>query len=100
MRVLPPSRRKAFSCSSAQMRELERNVGKRAVTERHYEQPRAATLTALRVAHHGASAVIDLRFFSRRRNDYGSRLERLISAQLANEAFDCPIASAEPSLGD
>src|SRR5215468_3972894 len=28
-RVLPPSQRKAFSCSSVQMRELERNVRKR-----------------------------------------------------------------------
>jgi len=29
-RVAPPSRRNAFSCNSAQMRELERNVRKRA----------------------------------------------------------------------
>jgi hypothetical protein len=29
MRVAPPSRRKARSCSSAQMRELERKVSRR-----------------------------------------------------------------------
>src|SRR5262249_5839752 len=71
-----------------------------AVTERDHEQSRASILAALRVAHHGASAVIDLCFFSRDRDDYSSRCERLVSPQLANKAFDCLIASAESGLGD
>ena len=40
-----------------------------------------------------ATAALNLRISS-------SRWERLISAQLANGAFDRPIASAESSLGD
>jgi hypothetical protein len=35
MRVLPPSRRNAFSCSSAQMRELERMESKRTALRLH-----------------------------------------------------------------
>src|SRR6266446_2806848 len=59
MRVLPPSRRKAFSCSSAQMRELERKESKRTA----------------------------------------SRLQGLVSAQLAHETFDGLIAATESTLG-
>ena len=41
-----------------------------AVTQRQHEQPRAPVLAGLRIAHHGAGAVIDLRFFARRGVDH------------------------------
>ena len=67
-RVAPPSRRKAFSCSSAQICELERKTSRRtrlaAVAQRQHEQPRAPVLAGVRIAHHRAGAVIDLRFFA------------------------------------
>src|SRR5215471_162343 len=46
----------------------------------------------------GAGAAIDLRFFSRGGEDYGSCFERLVSTQLANKALDRSIASAESRL--
>src|SRR5215813_15210638 len=69
-----------------------------AVTECHHEQPCASILTALRVADHWAGTVIDLRLFSRSGDDHGSCCDRLVSAQLANKAFDRSIASAESRL--
>src|SRR6266567_3067362 len=103
IRVLPPSRRKAFSCSSAQMRELERKVNKRncltAVPEGHHKQSGASIFAGLRVADHRALAVIDLGFFSRRGEDHRAWLQWLVSAQLADEAFDRLIAPVEPILG-
>ena len=54
-----------------------------AVTERQHEQPRAPVLAAVRIADHGAGAVIDLGFFAGRGFDDGAGFRRLASAQLA-----------------
>ena len=98
-RVAPPSRRNAFSCSSAQIRELERNTSRRtdfaAVAQRQHEQPRAPVLAGLRVAHHRAVAVIDLRFFAGRGLDHHASFRRWRSAQLADEALDAVVAAGE-----
>ena len=64
-RTAPPSRRKRLSCSSAQRRVLD-STGQQphalaAVAEREDEEPRAAVLARLRVAHHRPLAVVDLR---------------------------------------
>ena len=73
MRVAPPSRRKACSCSSAQMRVLElegqQANGLAAVAQRQHEQPVRRYWPRVRIAHHGAGAVIDLRFLAGRRDD-------------------------------
>src|SRR6516164_5529366 len=66
-----------------------------AVTEREYEQPGAAVLAGSRVSHHGAGAVVDLRFFTWF-CDYdraGLRTER--PAQLADEALYALIARSK-----
>src|SRR5712691_1978460 len=66
-RVAPPSRRNAFSCNSAQMRELERNVRKRAALrlqpQHHHEQSGASIFSCLRITDHGARAVVHLTLF-------------------------------------
>jgi hypothetical protein len=66
-RVAPPKRRNAFSCNSAQTRELERNTRRRTAFQLY---PSVRTnnrvrrlLGRLRVAHHRAGAIIDLSFF-------------------------------------
>ena len=56
--------------------------------EGQHEQSRPPVLAALRVAHHGSTAVIDLSFFSRRSEDDAHRLGRLRSAELAHLCGD------------
>ena len=68
-----------------------------AAAQRQHEQSCASILAGLRIADHRAVAVIDLGLFSRRGDDHGARLRWLVSAQLANEAFDGLIAAAEPT---
>jgi len=46
-------------------------------------------------SYHDAALTI---IFSRGGDDYGSRFERLMSAQLANRAFDRPITVTESGL--
>jgi hypothetical protein len=102
MRVLPPSRQKAFSCSSAQMRELERKENKTyrlaAASECQYEQSCASVFASLRIADYRSGAVIDLGLFCGCGNDHGSRLRGLVSTKLAHETFYGLIAATEPAL--
>ena len=66
-----------------------------AVAERQHEQPRAPVLAAVRIAHHRAGAVIDLRLFAGRGLDHRAGFRRLLAAQLADEALDALIAAGE-----
>jgi transposase len=66
-----------------------------AVAQSQYEQARAAVLTAVRVAHHGARAVIDLRLFTGRGLDHHARFRRGWAAQLAHESLDALVAAGE-----
>ncbi len=43
--------------------EYQQPHGFPAMAQRHHEQPRAPVLSGLRIAHHGAGAVVHLRFF-------------------------------------
>ena len=71
-----------------------------AVAERQHEQPRAAVLAAVRVAHHRAVAVIDLRLLAGRGLDHRAGFRRLAAAQLAHEALDALIAAGEAVVVD
>ena len=53
-----------------------------AVTQRQHEQPRAAILAAVRVADHGAGAVIDLGLFTGRGLDHRAGFRRRLAAEL------------------
>src|SRR6266403_984708 len=88
-RVAPPSRRNAFSCNSAQMRELERKVRKRAALRL---QP--STITNSRVRRYFLVCV-----FSWSRHNHRAWLQWLVSAQLAHVALDRLIAPVEPIFG-
>jgi hypothetical protein len=104
MRVLPPRSTKGFlvefgpdAGTGAKGQETNRLA---AVAEGHDEQPRAPIFPGLRIADHGTlSSVVDLRLFSRCRDDHGSCLHRLLSPELADKAFDGLIASAEAAVG-
>jgi len=66
-----------------------------AVSERQHKQPRTTVLASLRVAHHRAGAVIDLRFFARRGLNHGSRFRFGCSAQLAYKPLDTLVTDSE-----
>ena len=85
MRVAPPNRRNARSCSSAQG---------------HHKQPGAPVLAGLRIAHHRAGAVINLRFLARSGDDHHASFGHLCAAQLAHEALHALVATGEAVLGD
>ena len=68
------------------------------VAQRHHKQPRAPVLAAFLIAHHRASAVIDLRFFARRGQDDPDGLGRVSAAQFTHEALDALIAAAKAVL--
>jgi hypothetical protein len=70
-----------------------------AAAKRHHEQSGASVFSALGLAGHRALAVIDLGLFSRRGDNHRARLRWLVSAQLADEAFDRLIAAAERMFG-
>ena len=57
-------------------------------------------LPVLRVAHHGAGAVIDLRLLAGRGDDDDASFRRLRSAPLAHEALHALVAAGEAVLGD
>src|SRR5215470_17524146 len=69
-----------------------------AVAERQNEQPRPAILAALRIAHHRTTAVVDLRFFSRSREDDARWFRPLWSAQLLHEALHRLVAAGKALL--
>src|SRR5258708_26061649 len=71
-----------------------------AIAERQHEQPRPAMLSALRITHHRTAAVVDLRFFSRCREDDACWFRTLCSAQLVNKALHRLIAAGKPVLRD
>ena len=64
------------------------------------EQPRASILTALSVANHGTTAIINLCFFTGSGDDYGTGFWGLQSAKPAHEALDAPIATRKAGLGN
>src|SRR5262245_6673606 len=70
------------------------------VTERKNEQPRPAILAALRIAHHRATAVVDLRLFSRCGDDDARWFRPLRSAQPANIALHRLIAPGKAVVRD
>jgi steroid 5-alpha reductase family enzyme len=72
------------------MRELERNVRKRAAL-----RPQPSTITN----SHCARAIVHLGFFSWSRQYHRAWLQWLLSTQLAHVALDRLIATAEPVLG-
>ncbi len=77
----------------------EQAHGLAAITEGHHEQSCAPIFPAFGIADHGASTVIDLRLFPWCRENHCSSFDRLISLQLADEAFDTAIGSAESMVG-
>ncbi len=71
-----------------------------AVTQRHHEQSCPPVLAALRVADHGAGAVIDLRFFSSYGEDDSNGVRQLGSAKLAHKALHRLVAAGEAVVGN
>jgi len=65
-----------------------------AVAEGQHEQTRAAVFAAVRVADHGAGAVIDLGFFADCGLNHGASLFGRAAGQLAHEALDTLIVYA------
>src|SRR6185312_4090108 len=97
-RVAPTNRRNALSCSSAQIRTLERNTSRRT----HFRlypsvntNSGSAVLARLRVAHHGAGAIIDLSFLTGGRLNHCTSFRRDRYLKLAHEALHALIARAE-----
>src|ERR1039458_5637114 len=66
-----------------------------AVAQRQHEQPRAPVLTAVRVADHGAGAVVDLGLFAGRGLDHRAGFWRLVRVKLGDEAPDALVAGGE-----
>src|SRR6266496_2090060 len=104
MRVAPPSRRKARSCNSAQMRELERKVSRR--TDLRL-QPSVITNSRVRryfrlsgSRDHRTSAIIDLRLLAGGGDDDDARFGGLEAAPLAHEALHALVAAGEAELGN
>src|ERR1700692_3642436 len=81
-------------CAGARM-EAEKPDALAAEAERQHEEACAAVLARLPIADHGASAVIDLRLFTRRGLDDAARFRRLSAAQLAGIALDALIGAGE-----
>ena len=75
--------------------EHQQTNGFAAVAERQHEQPRAPVVAGVRIAHHGAVAVIDLRFLAGRSFDHRAGFRRGGAAQLADEALDALVARRE-----
>ena len=74
--------------------ECERQQAHRlaAVAEGQHEHAGAAVAARVRIAHHGAAAVIDLRLFAGRSHDHGAGFGCGAAAQLADEALDAVVA--------
>jgi len=71
-----------------------------AVAQRQNEHPGTAVLAALRVAHHRAAAVIDLRLFAGCGCDDHPRFRRSHPAQFAHETLHALVASRKPVTVD
>src|SRR5207253_320588 len=71
-----------------------------AAARRQHEEPRAAVLATLRVAHHRPLAVVDLTLFAGRREDARVRLRRGRALGLAHEAPDAGVARGEAMVVD
>src|SRR6186997_1921927 len=69
------------------------------VAERQDEQSRPAILAALRVTHHRTTAVVDLCFFSRCREDDSCCFWTSRATQLAHEAFHRLIVTSKTVVG-
>ena len=71
-----------------------------ATAEHHHEHSGTSIFSCLRITHHGAGAVVDLKFFSWSGPNHRTCLQWLPSTQLAHVALDRLIATAETVLGD
>jgi hypothetical protein len=80
--------------------EGEQPDGLAAIAEREDEQARAPIPAGVRIAHHGAGAVIDLRFLAWWRDDDRASLQHRLSAQSADEAFDALVPAREAVVID
>src|SRR2546427_1796920 len=89
-----------FSPDTRTRTPYQQASGFSAVAERQHEQSRAAVLPALRVANHGATAVIDLSFLSRRGENDPHGLWRLRSAKLANKTLHGLVAMGKAVIGN
>src|SRR6267154_511241 len=89
-----------FGPDSCTRTPYQQPYGFAAVAKSQHEQPRAAILAGLRVAHHRTCPVIDLCFLSRCGEDDPHSLWRLRSAKLANEALHRLVASSKALVGD
>ena len=103
-RTVPPSRRNARSCSSAQICALDRHTSSRTDLR---EQPSVRTkrrvrryLPVPRVADHRPLAVVDLAFFAGRRRDDDARLGRRAAAQRHDEATDTRVPRGKAVVVD
>jgi hypothetical protein len=94
----PPRRRKARSCSSAQVCEVDGIQPDRlaASAERHHKEQRAAVLARLWIPHHRSGAVIDLCFFTGRSDNYPAWFARCCTPQLAYVALTLSYAPVKP----
>ena len=70
------------------------------VAQRQNEHPGTPVFAALRVAHHRAAAVINLRLFAGRRFDHHPRFRGSPSAQFAHETLHALVASRKPVTVD
>src|SRR6266404_7958523 len=75
--------------------EHQQADGLATVTESQHEQPRAAVLAAVRVAHHRAGAVVDLKFFTGCSFDHRTGYRCLLTAELGDEAPDALVTGGE-----
>src|SRR5215475_2501360 len=78
----------------------QQTYGLTAVAERQNEQPCPTILTALRIAHHRTTAVVDLRFFSWCSEDDAGCFRTLWSAKLAHETLHRLIATRKTVVGN
>jgi len=62
---------------------------------RQYEEPRAAILAGVRAAHHGAGAVINLRFLARCIFDHRAGFRHPCTLNFADETLDTFIIDCE-----
>src|SRR5262249_1909435 len=100
-RTLPPRRRNAFSCRSAQTRELDQQPNRLStVAQRHHEQTRPPVLAALRIENHRSSTVIDLRLLARGSDDHRSGLEPFRRTNLVGKSFDALITTRKSVFTD
>jgi hypothetical protein len=87
------------SYTSAASTPREQPHGLAAVAEREDEEPGAPVLRGLRMAHHGAVAVIDLRLFAGRRQDHRVGVGRRGGAQPMDDLHVVYYDSGNKDLG-